>query len=401
MNANAAYGTASSLQPDIEDINQDNTLNDSERFYRYHISIRKEDLQRVGQQHIASIMETEVPLRNKEKATVKWYQFKIPLRGDTAMVKKVGNIRNFKSIRFARIYMTNFAQEAHLRLASLDLVRGEWRSYTKGLYQDIANNQYNVENPYTSKGSMDVEAVNIEENSTRVPVNYVLPPGISRQTDPGQAQLIEQNEQSMVFRLHELAPKDARAVYKNVVFDMRQYKRLQMFVHAECLPQFEPIADKDVACFIRLGSDLKNNYYEYEIPLDLTPEGVYNENVLADREKVWLPQNTFDFDLQTLVKAKMERNRAKRTGNSNVGNTIHYETYDPEDLDNKITVLGNPTLEDVQTIMIGVRNKTNDEVSAEIWVNELRLSQFNEQGGVAAMANAALSISDIAQVNVA
>ena len=401
MNANAAYGTASSLQPDIEDINQDNTLNDSERFYRYHISIRKEDLQRVGQQHIASIMETEVTLRNKEKATVKWYQFKIPLRGDTAMVKKVGNIRNFKSIRFARIYMTNFAQETHLRLASLDLVRGEWRSYTKGLYQDIANNQYNVENPYTSKGSMDVEAVNIEENSTRVPVNYVLPPGISRQTDPGQAQLIEQNEQSMVFRLHELAPKDARAVYKNVVFDMRQYKRLQMFVHAECLSQFEPIADKDVACFIRLGSDLKNNYYEYEIPLDLTPEGVYNENVLADREKVWLPQNTFDFDLQTLVKAKMERNRAKRTGNSNVGNTIPYETYDPEDLDNKITVLGNPTLEDVQTIMIGVRNKTNDEVSAEIWVNELRLSQFNEQGGVAAMANAALSISDIAQVNVA
>jgi cell surface protein SprA len=347
MNANAAYGTASSLQPDIEDINQDNTLNDSERFYRYHISIRKEDLQRVGQQHIASIMETEVTLRNKEKATVKWYQFKIPLRGDTAIVKKVGNIRNFKSIRFARIYMTNFSQEAHLRLASLDLVRGEWRSYTKGLYQDIANNQYNVENPYTSKGSMDVEAVNIEENSTRVPVNYVLPPGISRQTDPGQAQLIEQNEQSMVFRLHELAPKDARAVYKNVVFDMRQYKRLQMFVHAECLPQFEPIADKDVACFIRLGSDLKNNYYEYEIPLDLTPEGVYNENVLADREKVWLPQNTFDFDLQTLVKAKMERNRAKRTGNSNVGNTIPYETYDPEDLDNKITVLGNPTLEDV------------------------------------------------------
>ena len=401
MNENAAYGTASTLQPDIEDINQDNTLNDSERFYRYHISIRKEDLQRVGQQHIASIMETEVTLRNKEKAMVKWYQFKIPLRGDTAMMKKVGNIRNFKSIRFARIYMTNFAQEAHLRLATLDLVRGEWRSYTKGLYQDIANNQYNIENPYTSNGSMDVEAVNIEENSTRVPVNYVLPPGISRQTDPGQAQLIEQNEQSMVFRLHELAPKDARAVYKNVVFDMRQYKRLQMFVHAECLPQFEPIEDKDVACFIRLGSDLKNNYYEYEIPLDLTPEGIYNANVLADREKVWLPQNTFDFDLQTLVKAKLERNRAKRAGNSNVGNTIPYETYDPDDLDNKITILGNPTLEDIQTIMIGVRNKTNDEVSAEIWVNELRLSQFNEQGGVAAMANAALSISDIAQVNVA
>jgi cell surface protein SprA len=218
-----AYGTASTLQPDIEDINQDNTLNDNERFYRYHISLRQEDMQRVGQQHIASIMETNVTLRNKETVKVKWYQFKIPLRGDSATMKKVGNIRNFKSIRFARIYMTNFSQETHLRLATLDLVRGEWRNYTKGLYQDAANNQYNIANPYTTSGSMVVEAVNIEENSNRTPVNYVLPPGVSRQTDPGQAQLIEQNEQSMVFRFNHLAPKDARAVYKNVVYDMRQY----------------------------------------------------------------------------------------------------------------------------------------------------------------------------------
>ena len=401
MDNNASYGTASTLQPDIEDINQDNTLNDSERFYRYHISLRKEDLQRVGQQHIASIMETKVTLRNKETAMVKWYQFKIPLRGDSAMMKKVGNIRNFKSIRFARIYMTNFSQETHLRFASLDLVRGEWRSYTRGLYQNIANNQYNIANPYTSSGSMDVEAVNIEENSNRVPINYVLPPGISRQTDPGQAQLIAQNEQAMVFRLHELPQKDARAVYKNVVYDMRQYKRLQMFVHAECLPHFDPIKDKDVTCFIRMGSDLKNNYYEYEIPLVLTPEGIYSDNNPQDRLKVWPEANTFDFELQALTNAKMERNRSKRAGNTNVGNTIPYETYDPDDLDNKITVLGNPTLEDIQSIMIGVRNKTDHEVSAEIWVNELRLSQFNEQGGIAAMANAALSISDIAQLNVA
>ena len=394
-----AYGTASTLQPDIEDINQDNTLNDNERFYRYHISLRREDMQRVGQQHIASIMETNVTLRNKETVKVKWYQFKIPLRGDSATMRKVGNIRNFKSIRFARIYMTNFSQETHLRLATLDLVRGEWRNYTKGLYQDAANNQYNIANPYTTSGSMVVEAVNIEENSNRTPVNYVLPPGVSRQTDSGQAQLIEQNEQSMVFRFNHLAPKDARAVYKNVVYDMRQYKRLQMFVHAECLPQFEAIEDKDVSCFIRLGSDIKNNYYEYEIPLNLTPEGLYNDNNREDREKVW--RNQFDFALSALIQAKMDRNRAKRSGNTNVSNTIPYETYDPENLENKITILGNPTLEDIQSIMIGIRNKTTNEVSGEVWVNELRLSEFNEQGGVAAMANAALSISDIAQVNVA
>ena len=401
MQENALYGTASTLQPDIEDINNDNTLNDNERFYRYHISLRKEDMQRVGQQHIASIMETDVKLKNLETVKVKWYQFKIPLKGDSTTMKTVGNIRNFKSIRFARVFLTNFSQETHIRLATLDLVRGEWRNYTKGLYQDVANNQYNILNPYTSGGSLDVQAVNVEENSNRTPVNYVLPPGISRQTDPGQAQLIQQNEQSMVLKLNYLAPKDARAVYKNVTYDMRQYKRLQMFVHAESMPQFDALGDKDLACFIRIGSDLKNNYYEYEIPLVLTPEGFYNEDVLEDRQKVWPIENSFDFPLSVFTDAKTARNKAKRMGNSNVGNTIPYEVYDPEKLDNKVTVMGNPTLEDVQAIMIGVRNISGHEVSGEVWVNELRLSQFNEQGGVAAMANAALSISDIAQVNVA
>ena len=398
---NEPYGTASTLYPDIEDINSDNTLNDGERFYRYHISLRKQDMMRVGQQHIAGIMETNVKLRNDEVATVRWYQFKIPLKGDSAMVQKIGNIRNFKSIRFARIFMTNFKQETHLRFASLDLVRGEWRNYTKGLYQDVANNQYNIANPYTSTGSLDVQAVNIEENSTRTPVNYVLPPGISRQTDPGQAQLIAQNEQAMVMKVNYLAPKDARAVYKNVTYDMRQYKRLQMFVHAECMPDFEEIHDKELTCFIRLGSDLKNNYYEYEIPLSLTPQGIYSNDSEEDRLKVWLKSNTFDFPLSVFTDAKAARNRAKRAGNSGVGNTIPYEVYDPEKLDNKVTVMGNPTLEDVQAIMIGVRNNANREVSGEVWINELRLSQFNEQGGVAAMANAALSVSDIAQLNVA
>ena len=398
---NETYGKASTLQPDIEDINNDNTLNDNERFYRYHISLRKEDLQRVGQQHIASIMETEVTLQNGKKDKVKWYQFKIPLKGDSATVKTIGNIRNFKSIRFARVFLTNFTQETHIRLATLDLVRGEWRNYTKGLYQDVANNQFNIVNPYTSSGTLDVQAVSIEENSNRTPINYVLPPGISRQTDPGQAQLIAQNEQAMVLKLNYLAPKDARGVYKNVVYDMRQYKRLQMFVHAESMLQFEEIEDGELACFIRLGSDLKNNYYEYEIPLVLTPEGTYDGKDLSDREKVWPKENAFDFPLSIFTDAKNARNKSKRAGNANVGITIPYEIYDPEDLDNKVTVLGNPTLENIQTIMIGVRNKSGREVSGEVWVNELRLSQFNEQGGVAAMANAALSVSDIAQVNVA
>jgi cell surface protein SprA len=390
-----SYGTAATLTPDVEDINIDNTLNEYEKYYQYKIILRP-DLMEVGRQHITEKKVRSVTLRDGTTQDVTWYQFKIPLKGDSASMQKIGGIRNWKSIRFMRMYLTGFDKETHLRFATLDLVRGDWRQYTRDL------NPVGV--PVNSAASIDVQTVNIEENSTRTPVNYVLPPGVTRQTDPGQAQLIAQNEQAMVLRVTHLSPHDARAMYKNTGYDMRQYKNLQMFVHAEQLSEVDPeLKDGDLTCFIRMGTDLRNNYYEYEIPLHLTAPGLYNNNSAADRALVWPEQNIFDFPLHVFTDAKLARNKAKRAGNEGVSNTIPYVVYDDanDKPQNKITVLGNPTLEEVETIMIGIRNAGQHEASGEVWVNELRLSQFNEQGGVAAMANASLAISDIAQVNVA
>ena len=389
------YGTAATTIPDVEDINQDNTLNEYEKYYEYKI-ILAPHMMEVGKQHIAEKKIRKVTLRNGETVDVTWYQFKIPLRGDSAMMKRIGTIRNWKSIRFMRMYMTGFQHETYLRFATMDLVRGEWRQYTR----DLAP----IGTPETETGVIDVQTVNIEENSTRTPINYVLPPGVSRQTDPGQAQLIAQNEQAMVLRVNNLAPHDARAMYKNTTYDMRQYKNLQMFVHAEQLTDADPnLRDDDLTCFIRLGTDLRNNYYEYEIPLKLTAPGMYNNDNEQDRMRVWPEDNMFNFPLSVFTDAKTARNKAKRAGNKGVSNTIPYVTYDDahDKPMNKITVLGNPTLEEVESIMIGVRNNSQHKASGEIWVNELRLSQFNEKGGVAAKANASLAISDIAQVNVA
>lgn len=389
-----SYGTAATLTPDIEDINSDNTLSEYEKYYEYHIQLPGAGTtMQVGEQNITEIRESRVTLRNGQTETVRWYQFKIPIR---QYESKQGGIRNFKSIRFARIYMTGFSEETTLRFASLDLVRGEWRQCTKDLYP--------VGTSVNPNASIDVQAINIEENSNRSPINYVLPPGVSRQTDPGQAQLIAQNEQAMILRVHDLSPHDARAVYKTTSYDVRQYKRLQMFVHAEMLKALDPdLKNGDLSCFIRIGSDMTQNYYEYEIPLDLTPEGVYNNDNDQDRLKVWPERNYFDFPFTVFTDAKVARNKAKRQGTSGVSNTSPYTVYDDENdkPENRITVMGNPTLQDVQNIMIGVRNNSGHEASGEIWVNELRVSEFNEKGGVAAMANANLSISDIAQLNVA
>ncbi|MBR3648459.1 MAG: cell surface protein SprA [Paludibacteraceae bacterium] len=391
-NATERYGTAATLTPDVEDINADNTLNEYEKYYSYHISLRPGQLG-IGMQHITEKKEVLVNLPNGNKEMVTWYQFKIPIRQYDS---KVGSIRNFKSIRFMRIYLTGFREETFLRFATMDLVRGDWRQCTKDLYP--------VEYPPTSIASLDVQAVNIEENSTKSPVNYILPPGVSRQTDPGQAQLIAQNEQAMVLRVNNLSPRDARAVYKTTSYDMRNYKRLQMFVHAEMMKAIDPdLQDGELTCFVRLGSDMTQNYYEYEIPLVLTPEGIYNNNNDYDRHQVWPDDNYFDFPFEVLTKAKTARNKAKRQGTSGVSNTTPYYVYDDEagKQMNRITVMGNPTLEDVENIMIGLRNNSGRIVSGEVWVNELRMSEFNEAGGVAAMANAALAVSDIAQLNVA
>jgi len=389
-NNNSDYSSAATTLPNVEDINGDNTLNEYERYFQYRVSIKRDSMA-VGENFITDSITSNVKLKNGKTEAVTWYQFKIPIRDYT---DKVGNIKNFKSIRFIRMFLTGFEQDMTLRFATLDLVRGEWRTYTKTLYDKIGTP--------TTDAQLNVQTVNIEENSNKTPVNYVLPPGVSRETDPSQPQLLQENEQAMVLKVNNLAPGDARSVYKTTSFDMRNYKKLQMFVHAEKLiDDLTGLNDGELSCFIRLGSDLNNNYYEYEIPLTLTPEGTYSNKNDADRLKVWNPNNMFDFAFSKLVNAKISRNKAKQTAGSSVTNTTRYETYDTDNENNRIYVKGNPAISDVENIMIGIRNKTNGEVlSGEVWVNELRMSGFNEEGGWAAMGNMAVGLSDIGTVNV-
>ena len=389
-NVNQSISNSATSLPDMEDVNGDNTLNEYDKYYQYRVLIRPDSM-KVGLNYITDKITSNVSLKDPDQGTVpvSWYQFKIPVR---AFTDKVGNINNFKSIRFMRMFLTGFEKETHLRFATMELVRGEWRNFMKDLYA-----------PGTlpiSKGTLDVQAVNIEVNSDKSPVNYILPPTILRTSDPGQPQL-KQNEQSLALVVKKLAPGDARGVYKNVAYDMRQYKRLQMFVHAEKLDSdisTDKLDHNQLSCFVRMGSDMVNNYYEYEIPLILTPKGQYMDGKLSDQNQVWNPENKFDFSFDALTAAKLDRNKAAQSGAAKTD--VPYTVYDPSKKNNKITIKGNPTISEVQTILIGVRNGSSSVKSGEIWVNELRMSEFDESGGWAAMANVALGVSDIGSVNV-
>ena len=379
------YSTAYKSSPDAEDVNSDYTMNEYENFYEYHISLRPQDMI-VGRNFIVDSRETTVGLRNGNKENATWYQFRIPVE---EYENKEGIISDFSSIRFMRMYMTGFEEPIVVRLANLDLVEGEWRNYTQTLYTG--------EKPSVS-GSIVPSAVNIEENNDKTPVNYVLPPGITRVLDPEQPQLSQENEQALALTVSNLATGDARAVYKTMNMDFRNYKHLQMFIHANALEGDTELQDNQMSLFVRMGSDYKSNYYEYEIPLKLTPPGHYDTYTAQGCKAVWPEENMLDIDFSIFTNLKHERNKEKANGTASY--TQLYYTYDKERPNNKVSIIGNPSLGEVKTMMIGVRNNGRRTGNVEVWVNELRMQDFSDEGGWAAQGNLNVQLSDLGSVNV-
>ncbi len=391
------YPTSGSTMPDMEDINRDNTVNETENYYQYRVSLRPEDME-VGENYIVDEIEYTATFANGEQSTVKWYQFKIPI---TDYSRTVGNIQDFKSIRFMRMFMKNFSQDIILRFARLDLVRAEWRKYNISFLEGGER----VSVPEPEDGSFEISSVSIEENAGKEPVNYVLPPGFDRVIDPSNPQLRQLNEQSMVLRVLNLEDGDARAAFKNVNLDIRQYRKLRMEVHGEEIAG-HPLMDDELTVFIRIGSDYKGNFYEYELPLKLTPPGYYNKEDDNDRAIVWPEDNSFNIDLSVFQDAKQARNTELNRQGSSLSRSDVY-VYPAGDA--RVSVAGSPNLSNVRVIMVGVRNpiKTrnagNDDgvpKSGEVWVNELRLSDFNEEGGWAANARMQTRLADLGTIDV-
>ena len=393
-----SYPTTGSTLPDMEDINRDNTLSETESYYQYKVSLRPENM-KVGSNFIVDEIEPTVKLANGTESKVKWFQFKIPV---TDYQRTVGVISDFKSIRFMRMFLKNFNKPVIMRLAELNLVRAEWRKYNITFMEGGER----ITIPEPEDGTFEISSVSIEDNAGKKPVNYVLPPGFDRVVDPQNPQLRQLDEQSMVLKVQDLADGDARAAYRNVNLDIRQYRRLRMEVHAEALIG-KPLYNKELTAFIRIGSDYKSNFYEYEIPLKLTPPSdKYDNDSEADRAIVWPEDNRFDIDLSVLQEAKKERSRQLQANGSSLSIS---DVFAFKDDSNRVYVCGNPNLSNVKVIMVGVRNpiKTRnpdadngDSRSAEIWVNELRLSDFIENGGWAANTHLQARLADLGTIDI-
>ena len=383
----------SNTLPDVEDIDRDLTMNTVNSYYEYRIQIKPNTT--VNDQYVTDILETaEVPsseVPDGSSVNRRWIQYKIPL---TDFTEAVGGITDFRSISFLRMYLTGFTGPTVLRFATLDLVSGDWRTYTKNLQ----NPDIDID-PTDDNTIIDVNAVNIEENSNRQPIPYVLPPGVQRERLNNNNTIIRQNEQSLSFVVDNLESEDSRGVFKNLNIDLRQYKKLKMFLHAEKVVDSDYTDDDTpLVGFLRIGTDFTQNYYQVELPLQFTPFGSMSESA------IWPDVNEMEVVLADLNKVKSLWITGSDLSEARFfelidGEVIPIDEFAPRTLGRiRIGIKGNPSLGSVRSMMVGVKNTDNIPARGEVWFNELRLAGLDNNGGWAAVGAIDANIADFANI---
>jgi len=382
-NSTESFPTSATSFPDIEDINKDQTMSAVESYFQYKVALDPDSLV-IGQNNIIDRKEVTVTLANGNTQTAVWYQFRIPINTPD---QTIGGISDFNSIRFMRMFLTRFKIPVVLRFGELELVRGDWRRFTTTIDD---SDPLSVPDKLTEpeNRNFEVGVVNIEENERKDPVPYRLPPGLERERLQGQTTIQAQNEQSLLIRVTDLPEDQTRIVFKNTSFDMRMFNNLKMFIHAANLPtQPSSTGNNELTAIVRLGSDISDNYYQLELPLRITEKG----QTIPD--SIW--KNRLDAQLRQLGQLKLERFNDAAAPPVN-------ELYPSlaSNPDAVMRVKGNPNLSNLRTLMLGVRNDSNGARSAELWFNELRVTDFDNEGGWAAVVNADANFADFADISV-
>tara|TARA_B100001057_G_C22871985_1_gene959550 strand:+ start:21502 stop:28725 length:7224 start_codon:yes stop_codon:yes gene_type:complete len=381
----------STTQPDVEDINRDNTMNTIDSYYEYEVDINPSILNANNPQ-INDIKVRQVTLPNGEQREVTWYQFRLPINEPT---NAIGGISDIRSVRFARLYLRDFVESTVLRFATLDLVRSDWRRYTLDLDNDPTNNSANAE--------FNVGIIGVQENDG----NYVIPPGVRREELNNNNNIIRQNEQSLVLQTCELEPEDSRGVFKNINVDMRQYKKLRMFLHAEA-QDGQMLQEGELTAFIRMGNDFTQNFYQIEVPL--LPTDLVEGN-LSVEERIWPAVNEINISLDILQDIKSQGIFDQTLSNEDptfydvidgVLNETPVAEFSPLTTgQQRVAIKGNPNFGDIRVLMVGVKNSglTGTNACGEVWFNELRMSDLENEGGWAAVVSMDSNIADFADIS--
>ena len=380
---------SSTAFPDKEDLNRDNVVQDVERYYEYKMSLKPGGLD-VGSADAKYIIDKVTNNVNGDNVT--WYQFRIPVREGYQVRGNNGVDFGFKSIRFLRMYMTGWAEPVVLRLVQPQFVANQWRRFN---YRILDPRQTPPVGQLTDVEAFNISTVSVEENGVAVAtgagtkIPYVSPPGIKRDKEYGSSSTSRlQNEQSLRLAVVNLHDGYGKAAYKNITINMLRYKRLRLYLHGDT--DDPTTTSGQLQAFIRIGTDYTQNYYQYSLPLQLTQPGQQTP------EEVWPAANTIDVAFQDFIDAK-----AKRNQQLNPQLQIPYTVTLPSGA--TITVVGNPDFSAVQGVMIGLLNPSGDgtdvaDKTANLWADEFRVFDFEQQAGYAATARLNVKLADLANV---
>jgi cell surface protein SprA len=380
--------------PDTEDINNNKSLDQTEAYYEYVIEVKRlpnsNELDTAAMKYFRQ--STIVTDRNGNKE--KWYRVQVPINSGIP----VGQISGFRGIQFMRMYMTDFETPKTFRLADFQLQRSIWRKQPVTCSEKL---------PSDAQPEFSIDDVGVEENSGKLPFNYKTPRGAIRTRAFGQLASLLQDERSMAFKFKEL-PRDCEvSISKLANVNLALYKRLQMFVHAENVVNLmskDTINDQDISIVVRLGKDFPvkgdrdtilafNNYYEYELPLRISRFG--DE---TNEANIWPDQNYVNIPLDSLLALRKFR-IANEIGSREM---IVERVVNPEKGD-VVRMVGNPSLGAVKVIHLAVRNRSTGKrpFDGEVWVNELRVTGYNEEFAWAAQSRLQVQMADLGELNFA
>jgi cell surface protein SprA len=289
------------------------------------------------------------------------------------------------------MFLTDFEDSVVVRFGKLDLVRNTWRKFqykldSTGIYSPTSSAEFNV------------GAVNIEENDKRTPLPYRTPREIERvQTLSNEGVNLLQNEQALNLQFCNLRKDSAKGVFQTFATkDIRNFRKLQMYIHAEKKNIFSNLRNNDLTAVVRIGTDFVSNYYEVRIPLKLTPldaASKFEPNSNQYNDTLWIPTNSLDLDLQVFTRLKNARNLSSLPLNR------IYRQLQPNG--HTYAIIGNPNLGEVKGMLLGVENTNNaTDACGEVWYNELRLSQIDEHGGWAALGRIDANLADLGTISI-
>lgn len=337
------------LNPDLSDINANkfariNGLEDNDR-------LDSEDLNRDGLLVVRNAYyqykinladpESKFLLTEVTQAGIPtgWRRYRIPVQGGA--VDTVGS-PSLDGVEHVRVWLTGFSTRSRLQIARMAFTGNRWtrQGVTDSLGVLI------TEQELDSRGEeFLVGVINNKED------DIYSPP-----FDPGEDGNIERREQSLL-----LTYKNLDAGHTGVAFrafdpakDLTLYREIEFYVLGDA-------AKPDMDFFVRFGDEKR--YYQIEMPV----------------KHGW---QQIVVDMQELTSLKGD----------DVADSVMVG-------DLKYSVVGEPRLNQVRRITVGLVNRGELLESGEIWFDDIRLGEVRRDIGVASRLNLQMSLADFMNIS--